>query len=97
MLNFNESELRSLLPNCHHLTCIAHILNLVAKVYMKYFTLAMEWCSKFAEYFSHSDARKHRYQTFCTDIGSSKALPPQPVSTRWTLCFLEMLYHAENL
>ena len=91
------NSLQTLLPNCTHLTCISHTLNLVTKDFMASFVNVRSWCTEFSSYIRRSGARKYRYKKFLEDIGYSQQLPPQPVSTRWTSMFDAIVYHAEFL
>ena len=95
MLASYVNPLSTLLPNCIHLTCVSHILNIVVKDFMSQFSLAVSWSTKFASYFSKSGARKYRFENFLKAVGLPVKLAPRPVPTRWTSTFDAILYHCQ--
>ncbi len=91
------AALKTLLPNCQHLTCLCHILNLVMKSFMEKFTLSLTFCHRMTEYFNRPSARRYRYLQFLEDTGMRKKMPPVANATRWTSTFDAVVYYEEHL
>ena len=90
-----EEMVKPYFPNCIHLSCNAHIMNLVSKAFLEKFTNAKWWSKNFPEYFSHSGNRKARYVDFLEEKGFTKKLCPTPCVTRWGSFFACIKYHAD--
>ena len=54
MIKSYNDALKALLPNCQHLTCISHILNLVSKCFIAEFKTTVEWSMKINSFFAKS-------------------------------------------
>jgi len=90
-------NLKGLLPNCVHITCNTHIMNLVGETWYKNFPKVNRLVASFKTFFSHCAARKHSYKTFLQQMtGASEiALPPVPVTTRWGSRFATIEHHVK--
>ena len=75
-------KLKGLLPNYVHLTCNAHILNLVEKTCRKNFSTVDHLVASFKAIFVNSSSRKARYKAFIADKINmdSEHVPLPPVS-----------------
>ena len=89
--------LQTLLVNAKHLSCLAHILNLVCEAYLEEFPLLIKWVQMFATYFSHSGARKFRYLAYLENKGASRISAPSPCSTRWGTTFRAIEYYNSRI
>ena len=92
-----KCSLRPLFLNAVHVTCSAHLLNLVNEVWSSSFPEVNCLVSKVKKTFTACPARKARFKQFLRDQGESETLPPEPVITRWNTWFEAALYHAEHL
>ena len=94
-------KLKGLLPNCVHITCNAHILNLVRETWRKNFPVVDRLVACFKAMFTHSAARKQRYKEYIgekTDVEPEQVpLPPVPVLTRWNSWFYAVEHHAKYI
>lgn len=92
-----KSVLDNLLPNCRHVTCVAHIVALIADTWRKVLKKLDNLVSLIKLIFSKSPARRIRYKTFLQEMHVEKPLlPPEPVITRWNTWFKAVQYHYEN-
>jgi hypothetical protein len=89
-------NLKGLLPNCVHITCNAHIMNLVGETWRKNFPEVDRLVASFKSIFSHCAARKQSYKNFMQQVTGTNEipLPPVPVITRWGSWFATVEHHA---
>ncbi|XP_003738249.1 uncharacterized protein LOC100904016 [Galendromus occidentalis] len=90
-------SLRPVLLNGVHVTCTAHILNLICEVWVSSFQETNRLVSAIKKAFTASPARKARFKQFLREKGAPQKLPPAPVLTRWNTWFGAVLYHADHL
>ena len=95
MIKAFREVLKPLLPNCVHLSCVAQIIHLVTKDYLKPFTHALNWIKLWPLYFSHSGVRKFRFLQFLKTKNLTPKTAPIPSLTRWGTYFEAISYHAE--
>ena len=93
MLSSNKNSLQQILPNCIHTPCIAHIMNLVVKDFMKSFNEVTTWAVKIPGYFSRSGPRKTRFLNFLKNTGYPVKGAPSTVATQWASMFDAIRYH----
>lgn len=89
--------LRHVLPNAVHVTCVPHILNLVAECWRAAFPDCDVLIAKMKSIFSKAPARRSRFLVFLLNRGLVAKLPPTPVLTRWGTWIAACVYHAEYL
>lgn len=95
------AKFSGLLPNCVHITCNAHILNLVGETLRKNFPTVDRLVASFKAIFTHSASRKQRYKEYIGDKTNAEPeqvpLPPVPVLTRWNSWFNAVSHHAKYI
>ena len=93
--------LSPLFPNAVHVTCLAHIMNLVGDAFRKPFDDVNEFVRKFNQMFYLAGARKARFLKHLKDQTAGQnvtvTMAPNPVSTRWGCWFDAVLYHVKYL
>ncbi|XP_072035551.1 uncharacterized protein [Amphiura filiformis] len=92
--------LQPLLPNCTHVLCLAHILNLVGETFQHWQDFSdvntLVWTMK--SVFNKKPHRKRRFIAYLREQGvESPRFPPMPVQTRWNSWFEAVLYHHEHM
>lgn len=90
--------LKGLLPNCVHITCNAHIMNLVGETWRKDFPQVDRLVASFKAILSHCASRKQSYKNFLqqmTNATDAIPLPPVPVITRWGSWLATIEHHAK--
>ena len=95
---FSEA-LSCIFPNCVHVTCLSHIVNLVASDFKKKFKDVTEFVKCFRNLFFVSGGRKSRFRNFLQDaIGTTSTvkMPPNPTTKSWKAWFDSALYHADH-
>ena len=88
-----KAALQSLFPNSLHVTCMAHIMNLVGSAKLNAFMLS------FSQMFYHAGSRKRRYLHFMTKKlppGRKATMLPNPCATRWNSWFTAVQYHSQH-
>jgi len=95
--------LSGLFPNSIHVTCLAHILNLVGESFRKPFTELNAFVRSFSQMFFMAGARKGRYlahikQNLPTVHPGDKPprMAPDLVQTRWNSWYFAVQYHKEH-
>ena len=78
---FND-VLKGLMPNATHITCMAHIMNLVGDAFRKPFNRTNKFVKAANAIFWHANARKARYLRFLKPLVKSPKTPPNPIATR---------------
>ena len=95
---FSEA-LSCIFSNCVHVTCLSHIINLVASDFKKKFKDVTEFVKCFRNLFFVSGGRKSRFRNFLQDaIGTTSTvkMPPNPTTKSWKAWFDSALYHADH-
>lgn len=94
-----KEALSCIFPNCVHVTCLSHIVNLVASDFKKKFKDVTEFVKCFRNLFFVSGGRKSRFRNFLQDaIGTTSTvkMPPNPTTKSWKAWFDSALYHADH-
>ncbi|KAL7394851.1 hypothetical protein ABVT39_005418 [Epinephelus coioides] len=94
-----QAALQSLFPNSLHITCMAHIMNLIGSAFRKPFDQLNSFMMSFSQMFYHAGSRKRRYLTFMTNklpAGKKATMAPNPCATRWNSWFSAVQYHSEH-
>lgn len=96
-----------LFPNCIHITCFAHIMNLICEAFRKPVTDVATFGLKFKKIFAQPGASRARYLAYLKNSASlesnpnqtnvSSTLAPNPVATRWNSWFEAISYHNEHI
>jgi len=87
---------KSLFPNAIHVTCLAHIQNLIGESFRKPFKLLNSFMKKMTHMFFHAGARNARYLAYMKSHVEGDVrvtFPPDPVATRWNSWFRSAQYH----
>lgn len=85
--------LSALCPNSIHVTCLAHIVNLVGESIRAPFKDLNQFVRAFSAMFYMAGCRKARYLAFLKAQGVSATMPPNPVATRWNSWFFAVQHH----
>jgi len=100
MLKAFKDTLSVVFPNCIHITCFAHIMNLVCETFRQPFKDVHKFGMKFKKIFAQPGQRKARYLKHLRQTGAAVALqtlPPDPVATRWNSWYEAMAYHNDHI
>jgi len=100
MLKSYKDTLSVVFPNCIHITCFAHIMNLVCEAFRQPFKDVHKFGIKFKNIFAQPGQRKARYLKHLRQKGAAVALqtlPPDPVATRWNSWYEAMAYHNDHM
>jgi hypothetical protein len=94
-----KSVLSPLFPNSVHITCLAHIVNLVGESFRSPFVEVNEFVRAFSQMFFMAGARKGRYLQYIkehkTDT-TTVTMPPDPCAVRWNSWYFAVQYQAKN-
>lgn len=93
---FNDC-LSVLYPNAVHITCLAHIMNLVGESFRKPFNLLNDFMRSFSAVFFRAGARKRRYIEHLVANNVKPSICPDPCGTRWGSWFHALLYHTSHI
>lgn len=99
MIKAYKAALQSLFPNSVHITCMAHVMNLVGGAFHRPFDQLNAFMLSFPQMFYHAGSRKRRYLQFMTKklpLGKKATVAPNPCATRWNSWFTAVLYHSEH-
>ena len=96
MLKAYNTSLKALYPNSIHVTCLAHIMNLVGEAFRKPFGEVNTFMRYFSQVFWQAGARKRRYLSFLNTSGTTAKMAPNPCGTRWNSWYHAAAYHAEH-
>lgn len=103
MLKAFRDTLSVIFPNCVHITCFAHLMNLVCEAFRRPFKDVHQFVIKFKKLFAQPGQRKARYlkhlrdSTCSSDKPVSITLPPDPVATRWNSWYEAVAYHYNHV
>ena len=86
-----------LYPNAVHITCLAHIMNLVGESFRKPFKLLNDFMRSFSAVFFRAGARKRRYIDHLVANNVKPSVCPDPCGTRWGSWFHALLYHTTHI
>ena len=88
--------LKPVLVNAVHVTCWAHIMNLIGDEFRKSFTDVDKFCAKMKAIFQFSGQKKSKYLEYMTEHGRTNIkLPPKLVVTRWNSWVEAVQQHSE--
>jgi hypothetical protein len=97
MLKAYSDCLSVLYPNVVHITCLAHIMNLVGEAFRKPFTALNEFIRTFSAVFFRAGARKRRYLDYLVSCNMKPLMCPDPCGTRWGSWFYALMYHCQHV
>ncbi|CAM4579453.1 unnamed protein product [Leuciscus chuanchicus] len=98
MLKAYREALKSLFPHSIHITCMAHIMNLIGGAFRKPFTDLNIFMMYFSQMFYMAGGRKRIYLSYLFGKlnGSKPTMAPNPCDTRWNSWFSAAQYHIEH-
>lgn len=82
----------SMLPNCVHVTCMAHAVHRVAESIRLHFTEVDRLISNGKKVFCKAPRRRSLFK----ELHPNVELPPEPVTTRWGTWLSAVIYYTEN-
>ncbi|XP_065096737.2 uncharacterized protein [Paramisgurnus dabryanus] len=94
-----KAALQSLFPNSIHVTCLAHIMNLIGSAFRRPFDQLNAFMLCFSQMFYQAGSRKRRYLQYLTKklpTGKKATMSPNPCATRWNSWFTAVQYHSEH-
>lgn len=94
-----NAALQSLFPNSIHVTCLAHIMNLIGGAFRRPFDQLNAFMLSFSQMFYQAGSRKRRYLQYMTKKlppGRKATMAPNPCATRWNSWFTAVQYHSEH-
>jgi len=97
MIKAYNDCLSVLYPNAVHITCLAHIMNLVGESFRKPFNLLNDFMRAFSAVFFRAGARKRRYYDHLIANNVKPSVCPDPCGTRWGSWFHALLYHTTHI
>lgn len=94
--------LSAVFPNCVHITCLAHLMNLLGESFRKPFTDVNEFVRKMSAMCFHAGSRKSRLKQYLVeqkaeDASINASLAPNPVQTRWNSWYYCVKHHLPNM
>lgn len=93
------AALQSLFPNSIHITCMAHIMNLIGDAFRRPFEKVNSFQLSFSQMFYQAGSRKRRYLQFLSaklPPAKKATMAPNPCATRWNSWFSAVQYHSEH-
>ncbi|CAB1316614.1 unnamed protein product [Coregonus sp. 'balchen'] len=88
----DKAALQSLFPNSLHITCMAHIMNLIGSAFRKPFDQLNAFMLSFSQVFYQAGACKRRYLTFLTTkLAGRKRATMAPNICVWPKCTIIQL------
>ena len=98
--------LMTLCLNAVHITCLAHVMNLVGQAFKTSFPLVTDFVMYFSRIFFNAGARKGRYLNYLSEqLEKDRAdnqqkvqvtMPPNQIATRWNSWLLCVQYHFKH-
>ena len=95
MIKCFKSILSGLLPNAVHVTCLAHIRNIVGETFRKPFEGINKYIREFNAQFYYAGSRKGRFIRHLKSKDATAGMVPNPCITRWNSWFEAVKYHAK--
>ncbi len=89
--------LHGLFPNANHVTCLAHLLQLVLEVFPDTFEELNRMCALVKRVFCQSPKRRLELRAFMMQQGLSSLMPVFAVQTRWGSWIKAVQYLAGNI
>lgn len=93
MLKAYREALKSLFPISIHITCMAHIMNLIGGAFCKPFTELNTFMMCISQMFYMAGSCKRRYLSY---LSGKPTMAPNPCDTRWNSRFSAVKYHTEH-
>jgi hypothetical protein len=90
-----SSTLSVIFPNCVHITCHSHIVNLVISDFKKTFPEVTEFVKLFRNLFYVPSGRKNFLRKITTE-DESVSMPPNATTKSWSAWLDSVLYHADR-
>lgn len=97
MLKAFSDCLSVLYPNAIHITCLAHIVNLVEESFQKPFIALNRFIQSFSAVFFRAGARRRRFLEYLVSSNMKPLMCPDPCGTRWGGWFDALLYHCQHV
>lgn len=88
--------MKLLFLNAVHVTCVAHLLNLVGDVWHKKFKKVNDLVVAVKQAFTACSARKACFCMHLQDKRKNPCAPPSPVITHWNSWFEAALFHLNH-
>ena len=82
----------ALLPNCIHITCLAHGIHRIAESIRTLYPLVDKLVSQVKKVFVKAASRRSLFQ----EVNPGLPLPPEPVTTRWGTWVSAVTYYAQH-
>ncbi|XP_046879422.1 uncharacterized protein LOC124469923 [Hypomesus transpacificus] len=89
--------LEGLFPNSRHITCFAHLINLVLEVFPEVFGEVNRLCALVKKVFCQAPQRRLQLRAFMLEKGHSSVMPVYAVQTRWGSWVHAVEYLAEYM
>ncbi|XP_003741964.1 uncharacterized protein LOC100903410 [Galendromus occidentalis] len=91
-----SNSLKAVFLNAVHVTCTAHLLNLICEIWQDEFKAVNKLVVAVKKGFTACPSRKARFLHYLIAEGGPLALPPVPVVTRWNTWFEAAMYHVRQ-
>ena len=85
--------LSGLFQNAVHITCLAHIMNIIGESFRKPFVEINAYVRAFNAQFFNAGSRKARFLNFIKSKDKNAPMVPNPCATRWNSWFDTVKYH----
>lgn len=97
-----RNVLSAVFPKCVHITCLAHLMNLLGECFRKPFPGVNEFVRKMSAMCYRAGSRKSRLKQFLVqkkeeDPQINASLAPDPVQTRWNSWYRCVKHHLPNM